>query len=119
MPCALKAFFWRLVVSLGLCQAFAEYGQVGTVIAGALYARFCGSRSCCAFWALCSLGFMATKSTTSLNYPLVVWITLALLIGEFARSTLFKLGFPWLLPGYAIENTWLFELLPIGWKNDG
>ncbi|MFT2097718.1 apolipoprotein N-acyltransferase [Marinomonas sp. 2405UD66-6] len=90
--------------------SIAEYGQVGVIIAAMITLAFVSVL--CLFWA-----FSAWLSWRLINkfsqLPTSLWVTLALLLGEFARSTLFT-GFPWLLPGYAIENTWLFELLPIG-----
>lgn len=90
--------------------SIAEYGQVGILVAIIITLAFI--IVLCSFWA-----FSAWSSWHLIRkYPQLpssIWVTLALLLGEFARSTLFT-GFPWLLPGYAIENTWLFELLPIG-----
>lgn len=114
-----KSACWRgASVALGFFGAgvswvyvsIAEYGQVGQIIAGLITFAFVAVL--CTFWVFAAwaswkLGRRFTFLPTSL------WITLSLLLGEFARSTLFT-GFPWLLPGYAIENTWLFELLPIG-----
>ena len=114
-----KTSFWRgSSVALGFFGAgvswvyvsIAEYGQVGTVIAALITLAFVVVL--CVFWALSAWASWHLIHRFS-QLPASVWITLALLIGEFARSTLFT-GFPWLLPGYAIENTWLFELLPIG-----
>ena len=90
--------------------SIAEYGQVGSIIAGLITLAFVVTL--CVFWAFSSwLSWRLIQRFPQL--PASLWITLTLLLGEFARSTLFT-GFPWLLPGYAIENTWLFELLPIG-----
>ncbi|NLQ16042.1 apolipoprotein N-acyltransferase [Marinomonas sp. M1K-6] len=114
-----KAAGWRgSSVALGFFGAgvswvyvsIAEYGQVGSLIAGLITFAFVAVL--CAFWAFSA--WLAWRMSQRLPLlPASLWITLALLLGEFARSTLFT-GFPWLLPGYAIENTWLFELLPIG-----
>ena len=114
-----KAACWRgSSVALGFFGAgvswvyvsIAEYGQVGIFIAAIITLAFVSVL--CLFWAFSAwLSWRLIHSFTQL--PSSLWITLALTLGEFFRSTLFT-GFPWLLPGYAIENTWLFELLPIG-----
>lgn len=114
-----KSACWRgTSVALGFFGAgvswvyvsIAEYGQVGIIVAALITFAFVAVL--CVFWA-----FSAWTSWKLIQripqIPASLWITLGLLLGEFARSTLFT-GFPWLLPGYAIENTWLFELLPIG-----
>ncbi|MCV2402441.1 apolipoprotein N-acyltransferase [Marinomonas sp. C2222] len=119
-----KAAFWRgLSVALGFFGAgvswvyvsIAEYGQVSSFIACAITFAFVALLSL--FWG-CSawLAWLSSKKLPLLPRGLI--ISLFLLLAEFARSTLFT-GFPWLLPGYATENTWLFELLPIGgiWLN--
>ena len=114
-----KSACWRgTSVALGFFGAgvswvyvsIAEYGQVGSAIA--VLITFAFVSVLCVFWAFSA--WASWKLTK--RFPLIpasLWFTLALLLGEFSRSTLFT-GFPWLLPGYAIENTWLFELLPIG-----
>ena len=90
--------------------SIAEYGQVGSVIAGIITFAFIAVL--CVFWALSAwLSWRLIHAFPQL--PPSLWITLCLLGGEFSRGTFFT-GFPWLLPGYAVENTWLFELLPIG-----
>lgn len=114
-----KAACWRgSSVALGFFGAgvswvyvsIAEYGQVGIFIAGAITFAFVSVL--CLFWAFSAwLSWRLIHRFSQL--PTSIWITLALLLGEFARGSLFT-GFPWLLPGYAIENTWLFEWLPIG-----
>ena len=114
-----KAACWRgTSVALGFFGAgvswvyvsIAEYGQVGNLIAGLITFAFVSVL--CAFWALSAwLSWKLIQRFPTL--PASLWIALTLILGEFARSTMFT-GFPWLLPGYAIENTWLFELLPIG-----
>ncbi|WP_417559924.1 apolipoprotein N-acyltransferase [Marinomonas sp.] len=114
-----KSACWRgTAVALGFFGAgvswvyvsIAEYGQVGSIIAGLITFAFVAVL--CIFWALSA--WASWKLILRFQkIPASLWITLGLLIGEFARSTLFT-GFPWLLPGYSIENTWLFELLPIG-----
>lgn len=114
-----KSACWRgFFVALGFFGAgvswvyvsIAEYGQVGAFIAGLITFAFVAVL--CAFWALSAwASWRLIKRFPNLSASM--WITLCFLLGEFLRSTLFT-GFPWLLPGYAIENTWLFELLPIG-----
>lgn len=90
--------------------SIAEYGQVGVFISGIITLAFVSVL--CLFWAFS--GWLSWHLVNRFSQlPTSVWMTLALLLSEFARSSLFT-GFPWLLPGYAIENTWLFELLPIG-----
>ncbi|QUX96413.1 apolipoprotein N-acyltransferase [Marinomonas sp. CT5] len=90
--------------------SIADYGQVGSLIAGIITSGFVAVL--CAFWAFSAwTAWHLTKRFPRI--PASLWITLCLLLGETARSTFFT-GFPWLLPGYAIQNTWLFELLPIG-----
>ncbi|MBJ7539944.1 apolipoprotein N-acyltransferase [Marinomonas sp. C1424] len=90
--------------------SIAEYGQVGELIAGLITFSFVAIL--CVFWSLAAwLAWQLMQKFTQL--PSSLWLSLCLLLAEFARSTLFT-GFPWLLPGYAIQNTWLFELLPIG-----
>lgn len=119
-----KVAFWRgFSVALGFFGAgvswvyvsIAEYGQVSAFIATAITFAFVALLSL--FWG-CSawLAFTAKQKLPFLSRGVLV--SLFLLLAEFARSTLFT-GFPWLLPGYATENTWLFELLPIGgiWLN--
>ncbi len=90
--------------------SIAEYGQVGGIIAATI--TFAFVVVLCVFWA-----FSAWLSWRLIDrfsqIPTSLWITLSLLLGEFFRGTFFT-GFPWLLPGYAVENTWLFELLPLG-----
>ena len=114
-----KAAFWRgSAVGLGFFGAgvswvyvsIAEYGQVGSLIAGLITFAFISVLV--VFWAF-SAWASWRLSRRFAQIPSSLWITLGLLLGEIARSSLFT-GFPWLLPGYAIENTWLFELLPIG-----
>lgn len=90
--------------------SIAEYGQVGVIIAALITFLFISVL--CAFWSFSAwLAWRLIQRFTKI--PASLWVTLSVLLGEFLRSTLFT-GFPWLLPGYAIENTWLFELLPIG-----
>ncbi|MCB5161365.1 apolipoprotein N-acyltransferase [Marinomonas algarum] len=114
-----KSVAWRgLSVALGFFGAgiswvyvsIAEYGQVGSLIAGLITLAFIGVL--CTFWVISAWGAWRLIRRFS-QLPPSLWVTLALLTGEWARSTFFT-GFPWLLPGYAIEHTWLFELLPIG-----
>jgi len=117
-PTAKIAFLRGTSVALGFFGAgvswiyvsIAEYGQVGSIIAGLITFAFVAIL--CVFWAF-SAWFSWQLIRRFPQLPASLWITLSLLLGEFARSTLFT-GFPWLLPGYAIENTWLFELLPLG-----
>lgn len=115
---AKTAFLRSLSVALGFFGAgvswvyvsIAQYGQVGDVIAVLITLFFVLALSL--FWATSGwLSWHLIQRFRSL--PPALFIMLCLLIGEYARSTLFT-GFPWLLPGYAIQNTWLFELLPIG-----
>jgi apolipoprotein N-acyltransferase len=110
---------WRGVsVALGFFGAgvswvyvsIAEYGQVGSVIAGLITFAFISVLA--TFWAFSAWASWQLNQRFP-QIPASLWVTLGLLFGEFARGSLFT-GFPWLLPGYAIENTWLFELLPIG-----
>ena len=114
-----KSAFWRgSSVGLGFFGAgvswvyvsIAEYGQVGVIIAALI--TFLFICVLCAFWSFSAwLAWRLIQRFTKI--PASLWVTLSVLLGEFLRSTLFT-GFPWLLPGYSIENTWLFELLPIG-----
>ncbi|MBR7888957.1 apolipoprotein N-acyltransferase [Marinomonas sp. A79] len=114
-----KVAGWRGVsVALGFFGAgiswvyvsIAEYGQVGVLIAGVITLAFILVLS--SFWGLAALfAWRLIQKFPSL--PASLWITICLLLGETARSTFFT-GFPWLLPGYAVENNWLFELLPLG-----
>lgn len=114
-----KVAFWRsITVALGFFGAgiswvyvsIAEYGQVGTLIAGIITLAFILVLSF--FWA--AAGWAAWRLMNRFaSLPTGLWVTVCLLLGEVGRSTFFT-GFPWLLPGYAVENNWLFELLPIG-----
>jgi apolipoprotein N-acyltransferase len=90
--------------------SIAEYGQVGSIIASLI--TFAFITVLCLFWALSAwLSWRIIRVFPQL--PAGLCVALSLLVGEFARGTFFT-GFPWLLPGYAVENIWLFELLPIG-----
>jgi len=114
-----KSATWRgFSVGLGFFGAgvswvyvsIAEYGQVGIIIAAIITIGFVAVL--CAFWAFSA--WLSWKLIQRIHQiPTGFWLTFSLLLAEFGRSTLFT-GFPWLLPGYAIENTWLFELLPVG-----
>ncbi|WP_082825359.1 apolipoprotein N-acyltransferase [Marinomonas sp. TW1] len=90
--------------------SIAEYGQVGNVIAALI--TFCFIAVLSVFWAFSAwLGWHLQAKFKAL--PATFWVMFSLLLAELGRSVLFT-GFPWLLPGYAVENTWLFELLPLG-----
>ena len=114
-----KSAAWRgFFVALGFFGAgvswvyvsIAEYGQVGILIAAIITLGFVAVL--CTFWTFAAwLSWRLIQRFPQV--PASFWLTFGLLLAEFGRSTLFT-GFPWLLSGYAIENTWLFELLPIG-----
>ena len=90
--------------------SISEYGQVGNIIAVVITLGFIAVLTL--FWSFSAwLGWHLSRKIPQL--PSSFAIGLGLLIGEYLRSHLFT-GFPWLLPGYAIQDTWLFELLPIG-----
>ncbi len=114
-----KSAFWRgTSVGLGFFGAGVSwvfvsidtYGQVGD-IASALI-TFLFVLVVTLFWSVS--GWLSWRLIQRFKHisPALL-IAFSLLLGEFARSHLFT-GFPWLLPGYAIQETWLFELLPIG-----
>ncbi|TYL48248.1 apolipoprotein N-acyltransferase [Marinomonas sp. IMCC 4694] len=114
-----KSARWRgASVALGFFGAgiswvyvsIAEYGQVGSLIAALITLMFVSVL--CVFWVLAAWSSWRLMQRFS-RWPASLWISLCFLTAEYLRSTLFT-GFPWLLPGYAIENTWLFELLPVG-----
>ncbi|MGO3344959.1 MAG: apolipoprotein N-acyltransferase [Marinomonas sp.] len=114
-----KAAFWRgSSVGLGFFGAgiswvfvsIDTYGQVGDTIATLITLLFVLVVS--VFWSLSAwLSWHLIQRFKHISPALL--ITFSFLLGEFARSHLFT-GFPWLLPGYAIQETWLYELLPIG-----
>ena len=90
--------------------SIADYGQVGDFIAALITLSFVGLLSL--FWAAAAwLGWQLSHHLKAL--PASLWVSFALLAAEYLRSHLFT-GFPWLLPGYAIQGSWLFELLPLG-----
>ncbi|BFM48930.1 apolipoprotein N-acyltransferase [Marinomonas sp. THO17] len=114
-----KAATWRAsAVAFGLFGSsvswvfvsIAEYGQVGDLIAGLITFAFIAAL--CAFWSLAAWFSWHLMSRYAF-LPSSLWVAIALLLAELLRSVLFT-GFPWLLPGYATEHTWLFELLPLG-----
>lgn len=114
-----KTAFWRgTSVGLGFFGAgiswvfvsIDTYGQVGDIVATLITLLFVLVIT--AFWSLsaCLSWYLIQRFK---NIPPALLIAFSLLLGEFARSHLFT-GFPWLLPGYSIQETWLYELLPIG-----
>lgn len=86
------------------------YGQVGDIIAALITFAFVLILTL--FWTLAS--WLTWRILQKAKYlpPALVFATI-LLLCEYARSTFFT-GFPWLLPGYSIQESWLYELLPIG-----
>lgn len=90
--------------------SIANYGQVGPIISVLITFAFISVLS--AFYALA--GFLCSHFFTrapTLSKPFIVSLTL--LFTEYLRSHLFT-GFPWLLAGYSMEKSPLFELSPIG-----
>ncbi|TBR43214.1 apolipoprotein N-acyltransferase [Marinomonas agarivorans] len=113
-----QAFVYGFTLGLGVFGAgvswvyvsIAQYGQVGILIAVlatllfvAVLAVFYGLAFQLTWWAKHRLP----------NWPLALLLSFSLLLTEFLRSTVFT-GFPWLLSGYALHHTWLFELAPLG-----
>lgn len=90
--------------------SIATYGQVGDVIALLITLLFISVLA--VFWGIGGfLSYRLIRLFPTFSKSFIV--TLCLLVAEYLRSHLFT-GFPWLLPGYAIEQTWLFTLAPIG-----
>ncbi|WCN10208.1 apolipoprotein N-acyltransferase [Marinomonas mediterranea] len=115
---AKQALYRGLALGLGFFGAgvswiyvsIANFGQVSLVIAIAITFGFVAVMAL--YWGLA--GWLSWHIRTKYNVlPLSLITALSLLAFEGLRAVLFT-GFPWLLPGYAIQNTWLFELLPIG-----
>ncbi|MCZ2720548.1 apolipoprotein N-acyltransferase [Marinomonas sp. 15G1-11] len=90
--------------------SIANYGQVGLALS--LFITFAFITVLSTFNALagylCSRLFLFTP-TLSKSFI----ISLTFLFTEYLRSHLFT-GFPWLLAGYSMEKSPLFELSPIG-----
>ncbi|SBS32229.1 Apolipoprotein N-acyltransferase [Marinomonas spartinae] len=86
------------------------YGHVGNTISALITFGFVFILTL--FWTLSSwVTWRLVKIFTRIP-PGLIFAT-SLLAFEYARSTFFT-GFPWLLPGYSIQTSWLYELLPIG-----
>ncbi len=90
--------------------SIANYGQVGIILSVLITFAFISVLA--AFYALagflCSY-FFARAPSLSKSFT----ISLTLLFTEYLRSNLFT-GFPWLLAGYSMEKSVLFELAPVG-----
>lgn len=90
--------------------SIANYGQVGLILSLLITL---------AFIALLAMFYGVAGYLCSRLSPLVpriskaLIISLSLLFTEYLRSHLFT-GFPWLLAGYSMEKSPLFELAPIG-----
>jgi apolipoprotein N-acyltransferase len=87
----------------------ASFGQVGVIGAGAVTFGLIALMAF--YWGLAARGLYGLRDFPALS-PWVSFVTLWLL-AEWLRSTLFT-GFPWLLPGYSIQQTPLFEWSVIG-----
>jgi len=87
-----------------------QYGQIGfflsllaTVLFVSVLAIFYGLALLLTWW-------LQTKLP---QWPKALLLALGFLAAEYTRSHIFT-GFPWLLTGYSLHHTWLFELAPIG-----
>ncbi len=90
--------------------SIANFGQVGIPIAVGITFGLIAVMS--TYWGLMGTSFKACQHKLSSRFHMVLFCTLFLCF-EWIRSWLFT-GFPWLLPGYITEPSWLFELLPVG-----
>ena len=90
--------------------SIATYGQIGFLLS--ILTTFAFVSLLAAFYAL-ALGIAWKLHNRSKIWPIGLIFTLSLLFTEFLRSNLFT-GFPWLLPGYSLHNTWAFELSSMG-----
>lgn len=90
--------------------SIANFGQVGIAIA--VLITFGLVLAASLYWGIFASSLFYLRQRLPDKWMPVLFI--ALLLGfEWLRSWLFT-GFPWLLPGYIVESTWLFEWLPIG-----
>ena len=87
----------------------ASFGQVGAI--GAAAVTFGLIALMALYWGLAARGLYGLRGFPAL-VPWVCFVTVWLL-AEWLRSTLFT-GFPWLLPGYSVQPTPLFEWSVIG-----
>lgn len=90
--------------------SIVQYGQVGVVLSVLATLLFVSVLAVFYGIALCLAWQLKHRYP---HLPLALVLTISLLITEFLRSTLFT-GFPWLLLGYGLHHTWLFELSAIG-----
>ncbi|RDL43910.1 apolipoprotein N-acyltransferase [Marinomonas piezotolerans] len=90
--------------------SIADFGQVGLPIAIGITFGLIAVMSI--YWGLIGVGLKVVQTNLSPKFWAVAFITLFLMF-EWLRSWLFT-GFPWLLPGYISEKSWLFEWLPLG-----
>ncbi|MBM6549689.1 apolipoprotein N-acyltransferase [Marinomonas ostreistagni] len=113
-----QAFACAVSFALGLFSAgvswvyisVANFGQVGLVIAALITFGLILAASL--YWGV--FGYVFFRLNERLPIKFMPFLFIASLLGfEWLRSWLFT-GFPWLLPGYIVEASWLFEWLPIG-----
>ncbi|SBS26367.1 Apolipoprotein N-acyltransferase [Marinomonas aquimarina] len=112
------SFLFGISFALGLFASgiswvyvsIANFGQVGFAVAILITFGLIAAASC--YWGIAGVVYntLRRRLRTPFRVPLFVVI---ILLFEWLRSTLFT-GFPWLLPGYIVEKSWLFEALPIG-----
>ena len=90
--------------------SIATYGQVGALVSFIITLGFVALLA--AFYALAAtISWRLFVNRPYLSKALV--ISISLLFTEYLRSQVFT-GFPWLLPGYAMQHSYLFEFSAIG-----
>ena len=90
--------------------SIANFGQVGIAISLLITLGLIAAAAL--YWGLAGIAYSKLRQYLALSFRVPLFVALVLLF-EWLRSTLFT-GFPWLLPGYIAEKSWLFEMLPIG-----
>lgn len=88
----------------------ATYGQVGIAIAVLVTLSLIVTMA--GFYAIASWITYHLQQRLS-SWPMALILSSSLLVTEWGRSH-FLTGFPWLLPGYAVHHTPLFEWSPVG-----